>query len=257
MDRFTSASLVKALLRSYWRAQWRIGDERARCLHKYLSFDARYCQSTRILFDWGRIPGISRTLPGGRTKYSQMQSRKSLGANWNDGGRRKRLAMTRDLVGAVFLMAKIFSSFLLFSVHVYLSFFSSSLAFRVYSSRMPWVALIFIPQKGWERSTISPSSKDDRKGGWRGRCCEEKFLNGINALLQLRTRLSNILAYFLVSIFNACLTKFNLLTSSEYVIDIIAIMTRFRACIKLYYYLYYIYTFVKKCFFNFLHVWGS
>lgn len=59
---------------------------------------------------------------------------------------------------------------------------------------------------------------------------------GISALLQLRARLSNVLAYFLASIFND--TKFNLLTSSEHVIDIVAIVeARLRACIDLRYYL--------------------
>lgn len=62
MDQFASASLVKALSRSYWRARWRIV-ERARCLHKYLLFDVCYCQSTRIQFDGGEFPVFRRLFP--------------------------------------------------------------------------------------------------------------------------------------------------------------------------------------------------
>lgn len=106
-----------------------------RCLHKYLSF------ATPLSTGWDsirleRIPSISRTLPG-RTRCSRMQSRKSLGANWNGDARRKRPVGLRGSMGSLrFLdstMARKFFLTFLFPSRVYFSYFSSSLAFRSFA----------------------------------------------------------------------------------------------------------------------------
>lgn len=171
MDRFASASLVKALSRSYWHARWRIGNERARCLHKYLSFDVRYCQSTRIQFDWGEFPVFREIFPA---EQSVRECKAVNLSNWNNEWNDWRWR------GAVFLMAKIFPNFL-FSLSAFIFHFSHLLS---HSAMCIFIAnamnSFYFHSAKRMRTTVSSSSEDDRKGGWRGRCREKVLVHCCN-----------------------------------------------------------------------------
>jgi len=156
------------------------GQRVAWCLHKYLSF-ATLLSAGRDSIRLERIPSISRTLPGGRTRCSRMQSRKSLGANWNDrrrwGDRMRSLRFLDSTMARKFFLTFSFPSCVRFF------FFFSSL-FRSPSQR------IYSLKCHEQRSISYRSEKDDNTRPYhrrikmtgrkieREKCCEkEKFLH--------------------------------------------------------------------------------
>lgn len=175
------------------RTWWRIGPSAKGWHDVYISTSRslHYCRLAGIQSDWSEFPVSRGLFPDDRTRCSRMQSRKSLGANWNDDARRKRRRWGDQMRSLRFLdstMARKF--FLIFPLSFDAYFFPFFILSRIPQSRNVYIRSSATSSVRFHTAAkrmttldaVSPSNKDD---GWKGWSREVLRRREIFASLQL------------------------------------------------------------------------